>query len=134
MVREHAAVPLVDLNTTPLIDVMLVLLIIFMIAAPMMAHRIKLPGPSADPAPSAQTRHEIGIESIGADVRLWLDGVLVSRSELAGALRDAGRLPLARQPEFRIEPAADVRFESVAELLAQGQRAGVGRIGVSGGY
>ena len=54
MVQEHAAVPMVDLNTTPLIDVMLVLLIIFMIAAPMLSHRLPLPNEQPGPKPASR--------------------------------------------------------------------------------
>jgi biopolymer transport protein ExbD len=131
MVREHAAVPMVDLNTTPLIDVMLVLLIIFMIAAPMLSHRLPLPNsqPGPDPA-TVSARHEIGVEAIGSQVRLTLDGELISESMLAVRLQAAGRLPRAQQGEFRISATEEVRFETVANLMATGQRAGVARVGL----
>jgi len=122
---------MVDLNTTPLIDVMLVLLIIFMIAAPMLSHRLPLPNqqPGPDPA-TISARHEIGVEAIGNQVRLTLDGELISASMLAARLQAAGRLPPATQGEFRIKAAGEVRFETVAGLMAIGKRAGVARVGV----
>lgn len=131
MVREHAAVPMVDLNTTPLIDVMLVLLIIFMIAAPMLSHRLPLPNEQQGPEPATiSARHEIGVEAIGNQVRLTLDGELMSESMLAARLQASGRLPRAEQGEFRINAMGDVRFETVANLLAIGKRAGIARIGL----
>jgi len=131
MVREHAAVPMADLNTTPLVDVMLVLLIIFMIAAPLLSHR--LPLPNEQPGPSAAVipvRHEIGVEAIGKQVRLTLDGELMSQSMLTARFDIAGRLPAKEQPEFRIAATGDVRFEAVAHLMALGKRAGVARLGL----
>jgi biopolymer transport protein ExbD len=131
MVREHAAVPMVDLNTTPLIDVMLVLLIIFMIAAPMMAHRLPLPNEQPGPKPAEiSARHEIGVEAIGSQVRLTLDGELVSESMLVVRLQAAGRLPVLEQGEYRINAMGDVRFETVAGLMAIGKRAGLARVGL----
>ena len=131
MVQEHATAPMVDLNTTPLIDVMLVLLIIFMITAPMLSHRLPLPNEQQGPDPATiSARHEIGVEAIGNQVRLTLDGELMSESMLASRLQVAGRLPSAQQGEFRINAAGDVRFETVANLMAIGKRAGVARLGL----
>ncbi len=131
MVREHAAVPMVDLNTTPLIDVMLVLLIIFMITAPMLSHRLSLPNQQPGPDPAViSARHEIGVEAIGNQVRLTFDGELVSASMLAARLQAAGRLSPREQGEFRINATDDVRFETVAGLMAVGKRAGVERLGL----
>lgn len=132
MVREHAAaVPLSDVNTTPLIDIMLVLLIIFMIAAPVLSHRLPLqnrqPGPRTT---QVEQRHEIGVEGDAAQVQLTLDGVPVAHSTLAARLREAGGLPKDRQPEFRIVAGGEVRFETVAMLMAVGKRAGVERVGL----
>jgi biopolymer transport protein ExbD len=132
MVREDAgAMPMVDLNTTPLIDVMLVLLIIFMISAPLMAHRVPLPlGSSRPENPVSPQQHRIGIEALGIDARLTLDGSLISRGDLSAALKEAARLAPADQPEFRIDAEPEVRFEQVALLLAEGQRLGLGKMGL----
>lgn len=131
MVRDHAAVPMADLNTTPLIDVMLVLLIIFMITAPMLSHRLPLPNQQPGPDPAIiSARHQIGIEAIGNQVRLTLDGELMSESTLASRLRAAGRMPALEQGEFRINASGDVRFETVASLMAVARRAGVARVGL----
>jgi len=131
MVQEHAAVPMVDLNTTPLIDVMLVLLIIFMIAAPMLSHRLPLPNEQPGPKPATiSSRHEVGVEAIGNQVRLTLDGELMSEAMLAERFQAAGRLPASQQPEFRIAAMENVRFETVAGLMALGKRAGVARVGL----
>ena len=130
MVREAAA-PMVDLNTTPLIDVMLVLLIIFMIAAPLMSHKLPLPNQAPGPDPATiPARHEITVEAIGNQVRLTLDGELKSESMLASRLQIAGRMPAKEQAEFRISANEDVRFETVAGLMAMGKRAGVARVGL----
>jgi biopolymer transport protein ExbD len=130
MLREQAAIPMSDLNTTPLVDVMLVLLIIFMISAPLLSHKLTIPMPGNPPlAPLAEpVRHIIGISAEGV---LTLDDSPIAHATLLTEWRNSARLQRAQQPEYRIEAAAEVRFEVVAGLLADGRRLGVERIGLA---
>lgn len=135
MMQDQArTMPMVDVNTTPLIDVMLVLLIIFMIAAPMLTHQLPLP----NPGPSTQsfqplTRHLVQLEAIGSDLRLSLDGQLISRAALNERMRIAASLPDVQQPEFRIEAAPEVRFDHVVGLLSEARQSGAAHVGLSRG-
>lgn len=129
MTRD-AAVPLVDLNTTPLIDVMLVLLIIFMIAAPMLAHEVPVPGAAPPSAATPPPLREVSLEVAGDVILYTIDGVAVSRSELAALWRAEGRSTASEQGRWRLVAGPEVRFEAVANLLAEGRRAGLVAIGV----
>ena len=131
--HEQAAVPMSDLNTTPLVDVMLVLLIIFMISAPLLNHRVPLPLPQQSPhvAQPAEQRFLIAVEDTGGALLWTLDGEPIAQRELHARLLSAGRLPREAQPEFRLQAGENVRFDTVAAFLADGRRAGVERIGLA---
>lgn len=129
MTRD-AAVPLVDLNTTPLIDVMLVLLIIFMIAAPMLAHEVPVPGAAPPTAEAPRPLREVSLEAAGDVILYSVDGVAVSRPDLTALWRAEGRNTAPAQTRWSVIAGPDVRFEVVANLLAEGRRAGLVAIGV----
>lgn len=115
-----------EINMTPLVDVMLVLLIIFIITVPVMKHAIKLDLPQAssqkqDPKPAAIRL------SIDAQGTYYLNEVKVSDEQLAQQLQSAaGQTP---QPELHIQGDKAVRYERVAVAMASAKRAGVGKVG-----
>jgi len=116
---------MVDMNITPLVDVMLVLLIIFMLAAPMVSKTMELDlpqaGPDTPPPPGdAVTLH------IDAQGGLTLDGQILSRQVLDAALRVAATGESARM--LKIETDDEASYERVADVLATARRAGVERI------
>ena len=123
--RSYCAEPHAEINVTPLIDVMLALVVVFMIAAPLLVKRFTLPlGGTHDPAPVAETVH-LGI---GADGTLsWNDHAL-----LPALLREQLRVIAARnpQPELRIEVAREAPYQSFAAVLADAKAANVEKIGV----
>ncbi|MFO1494045.1 MAG: biopolymer transporter ExbD [Lysobacterales bacterium] len=131
--REQAAMPMSDLNTTPLVDVMLVLLIIFMISAPLLTHRVPIPlaQPSKEVTPAPDQKFLIGVEATGGSLLWTLDGEPIAERELHARLQSAGRLARDQQPAFRLQAGESVRFDTVATLLAAGRRAGVERIGLA---
>jgi biopolymer transport protein ExbD len=135
MQMDARAMPMADVNTTPLIDVMLVLLIIFMISAPMLAQRLPVPIPQ--PAPEVFVplqRHLIQLDAIGTDLRLTLDGQLISRADLQQRLKAASRFPEAEQAEFQIDAAPEVRFDHVVTLLSEARRSGAAHVGLVSGH
>ena len=120
--------PMIDINTTPLIDVMLVLLIMFIITIPMQTHAVKLDSPSDGPPPQQMpTKNEVAVTS--ANQVLW-NGTPVNMVRLRQYLDQSQTLyPI---PELHIRPAQDARYETVDEVLAQVKRANVTKMGFVG--
>jgi biopolymer transport protein ExbD len=120
--------PIADMNTTPLIDVMLVLLIMFIITLPVMTNntRIDLPhGPSENHVSEA-----INL-SIDYDGTLaWNGNVVANFEQLEQYLRSAASKSV--QPELHVRPDKRAKYDDVAQVLAMAQRNGIQRIGFSG--
>jgi biopolymer transport protein ExbD len=122
--------PMMDINTTPLIDVMLVLLIMFIITLPVMTHAVKLDMPR----PNNQPNNAEIIEPIRIDIDwdgsiIW-NGSLVQLDQLEGYFRtEAARSP---QPELHVRPERRANYDTVAKVLALAQRNGMQRIGFVG--
>jgi biopolymer transport protein ExbD len=120
--------PMMDINTTPLIDVMLVLLIMFIITIPMQTHAVKVDTPSGPPPREAPpARNEIVVTDAGQV--LW-NGTPVDLFTLRQYL-DRSQM-LDPVPELRIRPAAHARYELVDQVLAVAKRANVTRMGFVG--
>jgi len=116
-----------EINMIPLIDVMLVLLVIFMITAPMMTHTVKIDLPKADSQASAPTPVEPVNLAIDGDGRLFWNQQALSRDELKQRLQPLGRQ--ADGPEVHIRADRNVAYHFIAETLADAAQAGVNRIG-----
>jgi len=117
--------PMAEINTTPLVDVMLVLLVIFIVTAPLLTHgvRVDLPRVRAAPATEAPASVVLSLDASGA---LRIDGEIVGESQLPQRLAAfAARAP---QPEIRFRADRMTRYERVAKLLAQLQDAGLVRL------
>jgi biopolymer transport protein TolR len=114
-----------EINMTPLIDVMLVLLVIFMLTAPLMTSKLKLDLPKADARPSDQQPAVMAI-ALTADGLLHLDEQLVS----AEALAQQALAQAKQKPETEVQLKADkvVAYGKVAELISLLQKAGLNRI------
>jgi biopolymer transport protein ExbD len=117
--------PRAEINMIPLIDVMLVLLVIFMITAPLLTHAVKLDLPHANAHPkAAANKVEIAIDASGA---LFWDGQTLTRDALDARLAELG----ATRSETEIHLYADKssRYEVIAGILAAASRSGLKRIG-----
>jgi biopolymer transport protein ExbD len=125
--RSGPMQPMAEINTTPLVDVMLVLLVIFIITAPLLTHAIRLDLPDAR-APAADERPDTITVSIDADGRLyWNDAPLADAEALRARLADAaGATPT---PELHLRADREVRYQRLAEVMSAAQEAGIGRIG-----
>jgi biopolymer transport protein ExbD len=123
--------PMMEINTTPLIDVMLVLLIMFIITLPVMTHAVKLdmPRPNANPPPVDEIIEPINLE-IDFDGSLIWNGSQVDISALEGYFRTEANKP--RQPELHVRPNRRANYDTVAKVLAIAQRNGMQRIGFVG--
>ncbi|WP_442681445.1 ExbD/TolR family protein [Sphingomonas sp. ASY06-1R] len=122
--------PMMDINTTPLIDVMLVLLIMFIITIPVQTHAVKLDLPQNtvnNPPPIDPVKNEVSINN--RDQVLW-NGTPVDMTVLRQYLDQSQTLnPI---PELHLRPAADARYEVVDNVLAVTKRAKVSKMGFIG--
>jgi biopolymer transport protein ExbD len=123
--------PMMDINTTPLIDVMLVLLIMFIITIPVQTHAVKLDLPQNNqnntPPPIMPTKNRVTIDTAGNV--LW-NGSPVSLTVLRQYLDQTQQMdPI---PELHLEPDPQARYEVVDEVLAVTKRANVEKMGFVG--
>jgi biopolymer transport protein ExbD len=121
--------PMMDINMTPLIDVMLVLLIMFIITIPVMTHAVKLDMPRATNAPSLSQPVVINLEIDFDGTVLW-NGTPVDIEALEGYFRREAAID--PQPELHIRPSKRAKYDVVARVLASAQRNGMRKIGFVG--
>jgi biopolymer transport protein ExbD len=121
---------MLDINTTPLIDVMLVLLIMLIITIPIQTHAVKLNMPVGSPPPPPVPPEVVTIEVDFDGTLIWNGRVLPDRQELEERLRAAADMPV--QPEVHLRPNKLVKYESVAMVMASAQRLGMKKIGLIG--
>ncbi|MDB5900190.1 MAG: exbD [Ramlibacter sp.] len=115
-----------EINMTPLVDVMLVLLIIFIITVPVMKHSVNIDLPRASSAPQ-DTKPETIRLSVDAQGQYFWNEQPVAESELEPRLQEASkRNP---QPELHLRGDKEARYDRVAQALAAAQRAGLRKIG-----
>jgi biopolymer transport protein TolR len=124
--RRTGARPMSEINMTPLIDVMLVLLVIFIIAAPLMASSLKLDLPRVDSGGESASTDAL-LVAVDAAGTLYLAEQPVDAALLASRAREVAR----RRPATEVQLRADSRvpYGRVAEVLALLQQAGLTRIG-----
>jgi biopolymer transport protein ExbD len=121
---------IVDINTTPLIDVMLVLLIMLIITIPVQTHAVKLDLPAGNP-PRPLVAPQVVTVDIDFDGKMfWNDEAIPDRSTLDSDLASAAAQ--AVQPELHIRPNKLAPYKFVAAVLASAQRLGIAKIGVVG--
>jgi biopolymer transport protein ExbD len=115
-----------EINMVPLIDVMLVLLVIFIITAPLLAHsiRINMPQVSAEPVKEEPKTIDLAIDAAG---QLFWDETPVAEPYLAA--RFAAAAASQPQPELRIRADLNTRYETLAKVMGAARRSGLGRIG-----
>jgi biopolymer transport protein ExbD len=114
-----------EINMTPLIDVMLVLLIVFMVTLPVMTNSVKLDLPSASSAPTDSEPPHVAV-AVQADGTVHWNNETVDAKALDTKLAAAAQE--APQPDIQIYADKAVRYEAVANVLAASQRAGVTKI------
>ena len=121
---------MVDINTTPLIDVMLVLLIMLIITIPIQLHSVNLNMPAGNPPPPL-TPPEVVQVDVDFDGTVSWNGVLLQdRSAMEAKMQAAAAQPI--QPEIHLRPNKLVAYKSVAAVMASAQRLGLTKIGLIG--
>ncbi len=121
---------MVDMNTTPLIDVMLVLLIMLIITIPIQLHSVNMNMP-----PPSLNKPLVEPEIVKIDVNeanqiFWNGTIVADRNELQAKMAAAAALPT--QPEIHLRPNKLAKYEIVAYVMAASQRAGLVKMGILG--
>ncbi len=124
--NKGSGAPMAEINMVPLIDVMLVLLVIFIVAAPLLTHSVKLDLPKATAQATTAKADKVDF-SIDADgVRYW-NGEIITREDAARRFAVEAQKPV--QPEVHLSADQGVAYKAVAETLADASRAGLSKIG-----
>src|SRR5829696_5316782 len=121
---------MVDINTTPLIDVMLVLLIMLIITIPIQLHSVNLNMPAGNPPPTTKEPVVVTIDIDFDGTVLWNGEALADKATLDARLVQAAAQP--DQPEVHLRPNKLVEYKSVAMVMASAQRLGVTKLGMVG--
>ena len=125
---------MIDINTTPLIDVMLVLIIMLIITIPIQLHSVNLNMPAGTPPPPTAEPVVVTVDIDFDGTVLWngepLGDALTDRTALETRLAQVAAVP--DQPEVHIRPNKLVEYKSVAAVLASAQRLGVTKLGMVG--
>jgi biopolymer transport protein ExbD len=119
--------PMSEINTTPLVDVMLVLLVIFIITAPLLTHSIKLDLPNAQAPASAQQPETITLSIDASGGLFWNNEPLSDDAQLTARFSDAAKHQ--PQPELHLRADRETRYQRIAEVMSSAQRAGIAKIG-----
>jgi biopolymer transport protein ExbD len=118
--------PMAEINVTPMVDVMLVLLVIFIITAPLFTHAVKLDLPQATAAPAPEKPETISVAIDAAGTLFWND-VATTVPELDQKMRLAAKR--APQPELQLRADKSTRYEVIAQVMAAAQSNGMTRLG-----
>ena len=121
---------MMDINTTPLIDVMLVLLIMLIITIPVQLHSVNLDMPVATPPVKKLDPVIIKLEVDANDVMYWNGKALAGRADLDAKLQEAANLQ--PQPELHLRAHAKAHYETVVAVMANAQRLGLNKLGILG--
>ncbi len=121
---------MIDINTTPLIDVMLVLIIMLIITIPVQTHAVKLNMPVGNPPPPTTPPEVITVEVDFDGTIIWNGDTIPDRPTLETRLANAAAQPV--QPEFHLRPNKLVTYKHVAAVMASAQRLGVTKMGLIG--
>ncbi|MEK7816601.1 MAG: biopolymer transporter ExbD [Pseudomonadota bacterium] len=123
--QREAPAPMAEINTTPLVDVMLVLLVVFIVTAPVLTHAVKVDLPKAASQRNQEKPEHIAVSLDGAG-RIYWNGAPVDEAELPARLAQAAANP---QVELQLRADRMTPYHRVAEILSATSRAGVSRVG-----
>src|SRR5579862_5883532 len=123
--RKNASAPMAEINMVPLIDVALVLLVIFIVTAPLLTHAVKLDLPKATSNPDIQKPEKVEF-AIDASGTLFWNGERLTREDAQARFTEAGEK--RSQPEVYLRADQNVPYRYVAEMLADASHAGLGKV------
>ena len=129
-VKRGEGEPMIEMNMTPLIDVMLVLITLLIITLPVQTHAVKLDMPSTTNVKPAIFKPEIVNLGVDFDGTILWNGSPIDRATLDSYFQDASLKD--PQPEIHLNPNKLAKYDIVAKVLADAQRLGVKKIGFTG--
>ena len=118
--------PMAEINMIPLIDVMLVLLVIFIITAPLLTHAVKIDLPKAASHPNLTRPDHIALSINAANETFW-NGERIDHAQLTQRLAASAKLD--PQPELHLRADKTTQYQALAEVMAAAGKAGLTRIG-----
>ncbi|MES2536625.1 MAG: biopolymer transporter ExbD [Pseudomonadota bacterium] len=118
--------PMADINVTPMVDVMLVLLVIFIITAPLFTHAIKLDLPSAQSAPAPEKPETISLSINGQGAIFWNEAAIQQKDLDVKMAAAALQKP---QPELQLRADKSTRYEVIAQVMSAAQSNGLTKMG-----
>ncbi|KIF81763.1 ExbD/TolR family protein [Noviherbaspirillum autotrophicum] len=124
--NDKQGAPMADINVTPMVDVMLVLLVIFIITAPLFTHAIKLDLPAAQSAPAPEKPETISL-SINGEGRIFWNNDPIEQKDLDAKLGDAAKKQ--PQPELQLRADKATRYEIIAQVMSAAQTNGMTKMG-----
>jgi biopolymer transport protein ExbD len=123
--NQHSA-PMAEINVTPMVDVMLVLLVIFIISAPLFTHALQLDLPTAQSAPAPEKPQTVSIGIDAAGKLYWQDQPVTLEQLNAHMVEAATRQP---QPEVQLRADKATRYEAIADVMSAAQGNGLLKLG-----
>lgn len=124
--NNRQGAPMADINVTPMVDVMLVLLVIFIITAPLFTHAVKLDLPAATSAPAPEKPETVTL-SIDASGSVFWNDTPVSQADLPARMAAAAQKQ--PQPELQLRADKATRYEVIAQVMAAAQTNGLTKLG-----
>ena len=121
---------MMDINTTPLIDVMLVLLVMLIITIPIQLHSVNLNMPTGNPPPPLVLPEVVKLDIDDQSRVYWNGEVVDDRATLESKMSESAQQQL--QPEVHLRPDKDAKYAVVAGVMASAQRLGLTKIGIVG--
>jgi biopolymer transport protein ExbD len=121
---------MIDINTTPLIDVMLVLLVMLIITLPIQLHSVNLNMPTGNPPPPLIKPEVVKLDIDGSSAIYWNGEIVPDRAALEERITQAAGQSV--QPEVHLRPDKEAKYDVVALVMASAQRLGLTKIGIVG--
>ena len=121
---------MIDINTTPLIDVMLVLLVMLIITIPIQLHSVNLNMPTGNPPPPLVLPEVVKLDIDDQSRIYWNGEVVADRPTLESKMTESAQQQV--QPEVHLRPDKDAKYAVVAGVMASAQRLGLTKIGIVG--
>ncbi|MDO9268252.1 MAG: biopolymer transporter ExbD [Methylobacter sp.] len=123
---NHHSQPMAEINTTPMVDVMLVLLVIFIITAPLLTHSIKIDLPQAGSQTNPEKPDTVTL-SINAEGKLFWNDTAFEETDLASRLTAAAQKK--PQPELHLRADKTTNYQQLAMVMSAAQNAGIEKLG-----